>query len=209
MKKWIALMLALVLSLGLLGCESAPAIEDPEACKRALNGQSAVTLSLNYEATQQATNLVIDDTVAGRLQESGLLNTKWTVSVQKTDWFYMKFVTDSLVNQDEEGIVKATTYGFFDSNDNPIGYMQLRAYPAQGVHYCQVFLDETGTPTGFYAPEDGSVLYDIDNAQAAHGEFTLGFLSDSTITVTPDGVDIPFWIKLGMYQAIYQDNEPN
>ena len=85
MKKWIALVLALVLSLGLLGCESAPAIEDPEACKRALNGQSAVTLSLNYEATQQATNLVIDDTVAGRLQESGLLNTKWTVSVQKTD----------------------------------------------------------------------------------------------------------------------------
>ena len=193
MKKWIALMLALVLSLGLLGCESAPAIEDPEACKRALNGQSAVTLSLNYEATQQATNLVIDGTVAGRLQESGLLN----------------FVTDSLVNQDEEGIVKGTTYGFFDSNDNPIGYMQLRAYPAQGVHYCQVFLDETGTPTGFYAPEDGSALYDIDNAQAAHGEFTLGFLSDSTITVTPDGVDIPFWIKLGMYQAIYQDNEPN
>lgn len=73
---------------GISGCRSCELRKEASATLEerweALNG--------DFSEANQATDISVDGVSCGYLQESGLLSTKWTVSIQGKDRFYAKLV---------------------------------------------------------------------------------------------------------------------
>ena len=122
------LIFAGIAAVMISGCDSTPEniISDVDEAKKALNTASSVCFEGNLESVNQKTDILADGAVAGHMEESGFINTKWTVTVGDETWFYVKIVTDEPINEDTESYVTAATYGYYDENDNCLGYSQLR-----------------------------------------------------------------------------------
>ena len=76
MKKEIALLAALILSVLLLGCEEAATYATADDAKAALNGQGVITISGDFSEANQASDIRVDGTFAGFMRETGLINGK-------------------------------------------------------------------------------------------------------------------------------------
>ena len=190
--KRTVMIAGLVLGAGLMlaGCAApASAIEyaDADAAREALNTTSTVTFEVySMEDVNLAGDILADEKVAGYWCESGLLDMKWTVSVDDEDLFYVKCVTDEPIN-DMEGVNSGTTYGCYDMNDNCLGYGQQQIIASEGdeEQWLMMFLDAEGNAReDYYASEDGDVLYDWDGNGIASVNGDLGVLGGCTITFT-------------------------
>lgn len=213
-KKWAGLLLSGIMAAVLSGCGVASKIEfsDAEAAKEALNTASTIYFSGDLEAVNQTTNILADEKVAGYMEESGFVNTKWTVTVDDQTWFYLKLVNDGPVTEDEEDIVKAGTFGYYDENDNCLGYAQERARKSEeGSAYYIYYLDADGNPKDYYTDEKGNYTYDSEGNLIATGKAEMeSMLSGRYCYVQIDmeeGSDtqIDFMDKMAMYITLYDE----
>ena len=171
MKKGIALIAALVLSVLLLGCEEAVTYATADDAKAALNGQGVITIDGDFSEPNQASDIRVNNGFAGFMRETGLINGKWTISANYEEWFYAKYVTGEPVNH-QEGVNSGSTLGFYDIDDNCLGYAQERVDPNWDNAYIVYFLDPDFTPIGLYASEDCKTLGRQRN-RAGRGRYRL------------------------------------
>ena len=199
-------MAGLVMGAGLLltGCTlvipSQIEYPDADAAKEALNHASTVTFQTeDLEDVDTMGNILADEKIAAYMSESGFWNVKWTVNVDDQDWFYLKNVTDEPIN-DVEGVISGTTYGYYDMDDNCLGYGQKRVITPEGgekAWYIQ-FLDADGNVReDYYAIEDGTILLDSERNVIARVDGKIDMIgSGCTINfVMEDGVDQEVDIK--------------
>lgn len=199
-------MAGLVMGAGLLltGCTlvipSQIEYPDADAAKEALNHATTVTFQTeDLEDVDTMGDILADGKIAAYMSQSGFWNVKWTVNVDDQDWFYLKSVTDEPIN-DVEGVVSGTTYGYYDMDDNCLGYGQERVITPEGgekAWYIQ-FLDADGNPKeDYYATEDGTILLDSERNVIARVDGKIDMIgSGCTINfVMEDGVDQEVDIK--------------
>ena len=146
MKKGIALIAALVLSVLLLGCEEAVTYATADDAKAALNGQGVITIDGDFSEPNQASDIRVNNGFAGFMRETGLINGKWTISANYEEWFYAKYVTDEPVNH-QEGVNSGSTLGFYDMDGNCLGYAQERVDANWDNAYIVYFLDPDFAPS--------------------------------------------------------------
>lgn len=212
-KCFMNLAVICIMVLLLSGCGGASALDfsDASEAKKALNNASVVYIAGKLENPNQTGDILADGKVAGYLKETGLFNTRWTISIDGKTWFYMKFVTDEPIN-DVEGEITATTYGYYDSDDNCLGYAQERVLETENVprDYYLVFLDADGNPREYFAVEDGSSIYDYEGNKIGTGAAS----SDSILTdkchveIETDedsGIQVEFMDKMAMYIVLFKD----
>lgn len=206
MKKGIALIAALILSILLLGCEEAETYATADDAKAALNGQGVITIDGDFSETNQASDIRVNNGFAGFMRETGIINGKWTISANYEEWFYAKYVTGEPVNN-QEGVNSGSTLGFYDMDDNCLGYAQERVDPNWDNAYIVYFLDPDFTPTGLYASEDCKTLWDDSETVLAEADIDWSYSSDlCTITITPTGgKDVPIFAKIAMYVKLYYE----
>ena len=199
-------MAGLVMGAGLLltGCTlvipSQIEYPDADAAKEALNHATTVTfLTEDLEDVDTMGDILADEKIAAYMSQSGFWNVKWTVNVDDQDWFYLKNVTDEPIN-DVEGVISGTTYGYYDMDDNCLGYGQKRVITPEGgekAWYIQ-FLDADGNVReDYYAIEDGTILLDSERNVIARVDGKIDMIgSGCTINfVVEDGVDQEVDIK--------------
>lgn len=83
-----------------LGCRKSnvESYASAEEAKQAMSQCRTFLVEGDLDEVNQEGNILADGKIAGRLKETGILNTKWTVSVDGKTWFWMKFVTDEPIN---------------------------------------------------------------------------------------------------------------
>lgn len=208
MKKYLGILGGFLGSLLLLtGCSFAAKLEydSADAAREALNTAQTVTFHCNLEDTDAADNLKADGRVAGYVENKGIINSKWIVSVDDVTWFYVRYVTDEAIN-DVEGVKSGSTYGFYDSNDQCLGYAQERV--SDEGYWERVFLNADGSEKGYYANEDCTVIYDADGnvlVKAKGSRDLMGSFADIEIVSEEGGRQIEFMDKLALLIHIYDD----
>lgn len=201
MKKWMGILLAGVLCLALLGCEEEETFSSTEERLQALNGQGTVTMRGDFEEANQASDIFVDGASAARFRESGLLDPKWAVELEGKPWITVKYVTDGPVYE-QEGVVAASTIGYYDENGDCLGYAQEQVVDSGAYHW--ILLNPDLSSTGLWITEDGSRLYAGETLLAqgtadysyssAHCSFTIDCVG---------GEDVPFFPKFAMYMELY------
>lgn len=203
-----ALLLAVCcMCLLLAGCKpSADKIEfsDAASARDALNNAASIEVEGNLDAVLQSGNIRADGKVAAFLLEDGFWNSHWTVSVDGDLWFYIKYVTDEPINN-IEGVNTGTTYGYYDGDDNCLGYVQQRLVdtPDGDRDYYMVFLNADGSGKGLYAARNGQTLYSEDGSVLATGSNHTNFFSNNCQVYVDmeEGCDVQvdFMDKMAMY----------
>lgn len=199
----------------LTGCAAAKKLEfdSVEAAKTAMNTASVIGIEGDSIADANRTeNILADGKVAGFLEEQGFWNSKILVTLDSNTWLYMKYVTDEPVNKDREGVLTATTYGFYDAEDKCLGYLQEQLMETDIFprDYYYVFLDADGNPGEYLADEEGENVYDYDGNLicTASAQMDSIFGNDYSIKIRMEpGVDaeIDFMYKLGMSARLYYE----
>ena len=89
---YIAVMWCILASV-LLGCRKSnvESYASAEEAKQAMSQCRTFLVEGDLDEVNQEGNILADGKIAGRLKETGILNTKWTVSVDGKTWFWMKF----------------------------------------------------------------------------------------------------------------------
>ena len=107
-----AAMILCILAAMLSGCGKSDreSYASAEEAKQAMNQCRTFVVEGDLEDVNQEGDILADGKRAGRLKETGILNTKWTVSVDGKTWFWIKFVTDEPINN-IDGVIAGTTYG--------------------------------------------------------------------------------------------------
>ncbi len=208
-KKFMGLLMAVVTAAMLSGCDgdSKVTISDVEEAKEALNTASSVYFGGNLEAVNQETDILADGAVAGHMEESGIFNTRWTVTVGGEIWFYMKIVTHEPINEDTEAYVTAATYGYYDENDNCLGYAQERIVRDEGDFI--YFMDADENLRDYCMEETGKYVIDMDGnviARADSGADVIGNGCHIQIDME-EGCDMQmdFMDKMAMYIQQYDE----
>lgn len=211
-KRLVGLILAGVVSLMAAGCSdtSQTVISDVQEAKDALNTASSIYFNGNLEDVNQKTNILADEAVAGRMEESGIFNTKWTVTVGGETWFYVKIVTDEPINENTDEYVSAATYGYYDENDNCLGYAQERAIRGDDGHgYYFYFMDADKNIRDYCMEETGEYIMDMDGnviARADSGTDFVGAGCHIQIDMEEDcDMQIDFMDKMVMYIKQYNE----
>lgn len=178
--------------------------------RKALENAQVVSMRGDLDDIVADTDIWADGQVAGHVQERGFLNSKDIVTTgKKEEWFYLRYVTDEPIN-DVEGEVSATTYGYYDMEDNCLGYAQERVVDNEVFprDYYLVFLDAEGNPKDYLADENGSQVYDYEGNVIATAQYSFGgFLHpdkyDIEIKNEEDcGLQMEFQDKMGLYMRI-------
>ena len=200
------------LMLLLSGCNVASAIEysSVDEAKEAINNAQVITIDSDLEDANPAGNIKADGKVAGYMENSGFLDIKWTVSIDGQTWFYVKFAPDEPAVNVEE-ILTATTYGYYDANDNCLGYAQKRVVdtPDGAGGYYLIFMDTDGNPKEYYASPNGDILYDGEGSVIGTGESVGDWLGSNCyqqITmVEGNEVQVDFQDKVAMALCLYDE----
>lgn len=196
----------------LSGCNIASAIEysGVDEAKEAINNAQVLTIESDLEDANPAGNIKADGKVAGYMENSGLFNIKWTVSIDDQTWFYVKYAPDEPAVQNEE-ILSSTTYGYYDANDNCLGYAQKRVVDTpDGIGgYYLIFMDPDGNPKEYYATGEGDTLYDGEGNVIGTGKSSGGFFgSDCYQEITMvegNEVQVDFQDKVAMALSLYNE----
>ncbi len=86
-----ALFLTLALSLATVGCgEDTPKAAESDQ-RELLNNASTLTVTGDLDDIVLDSDLTADGTVAGRIVERGIFNTKWTITSGGEPWFYIAY----------------------------------------------------------------------------------------------------------------------
>lgn len=204
-----AAMILCILAAMLSGCGKSDreSYASAEEAKQAMNQCRTFVIEGDLEDVNQEGDILADGKTAGRLKETGILNTKWTVSVDGTTWFWMKFVTDEPINN-IDGMISGTTYGYYDENNQCLGYAQKRLFENENLEreYYLIFLDADGNPKDYLAEEHGEELYDYDGNQIGSGKADLkGYIGEKCYTEidTDPGVSVDAMDKMAMYLQLF------
>ena len=208
------IILGIVVAL-LSSCTVASDVDysDVDEAKKAMNTATIIQIKGDLENVNQAGDILADEKVAGFLQESGMLDSRWTVSIGEDEWFYLKYVTDEPINN-VDGVVSSTTYGYYDSKDNCLGYAQqqyLEDINDEPTHYW-IFMDADGNEKDYYASEDCHILYDVDGNEIGKGSadrdgfWGIGKKCLVQIEMKEDtDVQVDFMDKLAIYLRLYKE----
>ena len=185
---------AAVPGLWLTGCGKAPQMEfdSAEEAIEALNTAENIEIYADLYSKKKKTEIVADGKVAGYLQGD-------TVYIDGEEWFSIDYVTDEPINN-VEGVKTGSTYGYYDMDDNCLGYGQERVIAPDGgeeAWYIQ-FLDADGNPKeDYYATEEGTMLLDSEGNVIARVNGSIDLIGTGcTINfVMEDGVDQEVDIK--------------
>lgn len=209
-RKIVGILLAGCMLIGLTGCGASKIeYDDVDSAKNAMNTASVIEMKFDSEQPNQESDVKADGKVAGFMKESGLLNTKWTVSIDKDTWFYMKFVTDEWINDVEE--TSGTVYGFYDEDDNCLGYArkQILDDGVDGREYYFVYLDEEGNPKDYYSDEHAFNLYDYEGNQIGEGDVEIkmfGSKHNVSVAMSDDtDIQVDFMDKLAMCIIMFSE----
>ena len=204
-----AAMILCILAAMLSGCGKSDreSYASAEEAKQAMNQCRTFVVEGDLEAVNQEGDILADGKIAGRLKETGILNTKWTVSVDGKTWFWMKFVTDEPINN-IDGMISGTTYGYYDENNRCLGYAQKRLFENENLEreYYLVFMDADGNPKDYLAEEHGEELYDYEGNQIGSGKADFkGYIGEKCyfeIDIEP-GVSVDTVDKMAMYLQLF------
>lgn len=176
-KKGLAgLLLIGAMAVMLSGCDSPEVISDTQNAVEALNTAASIYLKGDLDQVNQKTDILADGKIAGRMEESGFLNTRWTITAGGTTWFYMKIVLHEPINEDGENYVSGATFGFYDENDNCLGYAQKRGILDDDSHaYDYYFMDADENLKGYRMEEQGEYFYDEDGNIIARADSAMDF----------------------------------
>lgn len=204
-----AAMILCILAAMLSGCGKSDreSYASAEEAKQAMNQCRTFVVEGDLEAVNQEGDILADGKIAGRLKETGILNTKWTVSVDGKTWFWMKFVTDEPINN-IDGMISGTTYGYYDENNQCLGYAQKRLFENENLEreYYLVFMDADGNPKDYLAEEHGEELYDYEGNQIGSGKADLkGYIGEKCYFEidTEPGVSVDTVDKMAMYLQLF------
>lgn len=204
-----AAMILCILAAMLSGCGKSDreSYASAEEAKQAMNQCRTFVVEGDLEDVNQEGDILADGKRAGRLKETGILNTKWTVSVDGKTWFWMKFVTDEPINN-IDGVIAGTTYGYYDENNQCLGYAQKRLFENENLEreYYLVFMDADGNLKDYLAEERGEELYDYEGNQIGSGKAELkGYIGEKCyfeIDTEPD-VSVDAVDKMAMYLQLF------
>ncbi len=205
------ILLAGALATMLCGCvEETETISDAGEATEALNSAASIYMEGDYDEINQIIDILADGVKAGRMEESGLFNTTWTVMAGDETWFYVKFVTDEPVNEDADGYISSTTYGYYDADDNCLGYAQLRAKTGDDYDgYYYYFMDAEQNLKDYCMVENGEYFTNLDgNVIAEVNSVTEILLGGCGIQIDmAEGCDtqIDFTDKLIMYLIQFEE----
>ena len=193
-----AAMILCILAAMLSGCGKSEreSYASAEEAKQAMNQCRTFVVEGDLEDVNQEGDILADGKRAGRLKETGILNTKWTVSVDGKTWFWIKFVT------------AGTTYGYYDENNRCLGYAQERLFENENLEreYYLVFMDADGNPKDYLAEEHGKELYNYDGSQIGSGKADHKgyFLKECYTEIDTDpGVSVDAVDKMAMYLQLF------
>ena len=84
-------------------------------------------------------------------------------------------MTDEPIN-DVEGVISGNTYGYYDMNDNCLGYAQKQILETDTLErdWYTVFMDADGKPKDYLADDDIMRIFDYDGNVIAMGSFSFG-----------------------------------
>lgn len=204
-----AAMILCILAAMLSGCGKSDreSYASAEEAKQAMNQCRTFVVEGDLEDVNQEGDILADGKRAGRLKETGILNTKWTVSVDGKTWFWIKFVTDEPINN-IDGVIAGTTYGYYDENNRCLGYAQERLFENENLEreYYLVFMDADGNPKDYLAEERGEELYDYEGNQIGSGKADLkGYIGEKCYFEidTETGVSVDAVDKMAMYLQLF------
>lgn len=204
-----AAMILCILAAMLSGCGKSDreSYASAEEAKQAMNQCRTFLVEGDLDEVNQEGNILADGKIAGRLKETGILNTKWTVSVDGKTWFWMKFVTDEPINN-IDGVIAGTTYGYYDENNQCLGYAQKRLFENENLEreYYLVFMDADGNLKDYLAEERGEELYDYEGNQIGSGKADLkGYIGEKCYFEidTETGVSVDAVDKMAMYLQLF------
>lgn len=180
-KRLAGLFIAGAIAAMLSGCVEVPeVISDAQAAREAMNTANSIYFEGDFEAVNQETDILADEKVAGRMEESGFVHSRWTVTAGGETWFYMELVTDEPINEDTDDYVSATTFGYYDENDNCIGYAQQRAMKNDDSHaYDYYFMDADGNLMDYRMEENGEYFFDADGGVIARANSAMDGIGES------------------------------
>ena len=163
MRKTTKLFLGFTAGLLLLcGCSAAEeklGYENADVAKEALASASSVRMRCDLDNVDASGNIYADEKAAAYMKNSGLFDQTWTISISGEEWFHMKIVTDEEINKMTKS---ATTYAFYDPDNNLLGYAQERVttpdrLPEAYSFFSSMLRSERKKP--YYASEDGHTIY--------------------------------------------------
>ena len=172
-----AAFISAVLLLAVTGCGSSKEELPPtEEGQEALQNASVLTMKGDLDDIVADSDIWADGQAAGHIQERGFWNTKYTISTGSDEpWFYLRYVTDEPIN-DVEGVISGNTYGYYDMNDNCLGYAQEQILETDTLErdWYTVFMDADGNPKDYLADDDIMRIFDYDGNVIATGSFSFG-----------------------------------
>lgn len=205
-----ALFLTLALSLATVGCgEDTPKAAESDQ-RELLNNASTLTVTGDLDDIVLDSDLTADGTVAGRIVERGFFNTKWTITSDGEPWFYISYPKEKWI-YNMEGVNSGNTYGYYDMDDNCLGYAQEQLLESDTLErdYYIVFLDAEGNIARDYlATEKGNYLMDFDGNKIGEGKAELEsfFSDDYVVTVSADeGTEVDLKGKLALCIRLSND----
>ncbi len=197
MKKGIALIAALVLSVLLLGCEEAVTYATADDAKAALNGQGVITIDGDFRnqsgqrhpCEQRFCRIYAGDGADQR---------------QMDDFCELRGVVLRQVRHGRTGEppggrqFPAPRWAFYDMDGNCLGYAQERVDANQDNAYIVYFLDPDFTPTACTLRRTARRCGTTAKTVLAEGDIDWSYSSDMcTITITPTGgKDVPIFAKI-------------
>ena len=210
--KWKAGLLLGLLTILLTGCGSTPQMEydTTEEAKQALTQAQNIEIYVDLYTPRSKTEILADGKVAAVLKGK-------TVYVDGEEWFHYDYVTDEPINEDREGVLPATTYGYYDKDGNCLGYAQeqCREMPG-GYDYYLMFLDTEWNPLPYYCSEDGDTLYNEDGRTVGSGYagkegvslFRKLYTNVYRTVLETDrdaGVELDFMYRMAMMERLQND----
>lgn len=209
-KKGTGLLCAICVGMLMLtGCGGASPMEfdSREEAMEALGSAHSVTVEGNVANTLQTGDILADGKAAAYLKEEGFLDTTWTVSVDGSAWFYLRYVADEPVNN-LEGENTGTTYGYYDGGGSCLGYAQKRLVETEILprNYYFVFLNADGTVKDYIADEYGRYLYDYEGNEIGSAEgFMDSFLGNACHVEINTDAPVDFMDKMALYILQFQE----
>ena len=209
--KWRAGLLLGLLTVLLTGCGT-PEMEydSAEEAKQALARAQTIDIFVNLYTPHSKTEILADGKVAAILRGR-------TVYVDGEEWFHYDYVTDDPINEDREGVLPATTYGYYDKDGNCLGYAQEQVTrTSRGRDYYIMFLDTEWNLLPYYSSEDGDILYNEDGRAVGNGDAGLEGVSllrryytniyRTEFQTDPEyDVELDFMYRMAMLEGLQDD----
>ena len=209
--KWKAGLLLGLLIVLMTGCGT-PQMEydTAEEAKQVLVRAQTIEICVDLYTPRSKTEILADGKVAAVLKGK-------TVYVDGEEWFHYDYVTDDPINEDREGVITATTYGYYDKEGSCLGYAQkqCREMPG-GYDYYMMFLDTEWNPLPYYSSEDGETLYDENGSVVGTGYagkegvslFRKLYTNVYRTVLETDrdaGVELDFMYRMAMMEGLQDD----